>query len=336
MFLYLDTPGFRMGRKSGRIVVYLHDGSRREVPVVRLDAVVVGARGSISSDAVRLLSMNGIPVVFASRFSPYAVVHPFFMHGTVITRREQMLSYSDNRGVHLAKAFCYAATMNKARVLMYLAKSRGVVEFREISKRIEEIANEIMGVEGELDDIRLRLMGLEGNAARMYFDALRSVFPEWTGFVGRDYRPPTDPVNSLLSYGYVVLNAICCLAIAKCGLEPFAGFLHCDRSGKPSLVLDLSEEFRQPIVDIIAIRLFSKGMLSEGHFVFGDDGFVYLNREGKAVFFEALSKRLRKRVKDPYGSPVAFKGAIMRQARNIARFVLGVIPSYKPFVWRWW
>jgi len=70
--------------------------------------------------------------------------------------------------------------------------------------------------------------------------------------------------------------------------------------------------------------------------VFGDDGFVYLNREGKAVFFEALSKRLRKRVKDPYGSPVAFKGAIMRQARNIARFVLGVIPSYKPFVWRWW
>jgi len=336
----LDSPGFRLGRRSGRLVVRFRDGGKREVPIVNLDVVVVHSRGSISTEAIRLLCLNNIPVVFASRFSPYGTVHPFFMHGTVITRREQMLALGDGRGLFLARMFCYATTVNKARVLQYFAKSRSydgeLSSFlRDVAGRISGIAGRILGVEGDLERVRLVLMGLEGEAASLYFDAFWRLVPEELGFRGRERRPPRDPVNALLSYGYTLLNALCTLAIAKCGLEPFAGFLHVDRSGKPSLVLDLSEEFRQPFIDVLVVSLFSRRMLTLDHFDFLDNGTVFLNKDGKAVFFDAFNDRLHMLVRSPYGGSVSFRGAIMRQARYLVRYLLRMIPEYRPFIWRW-
>lgn len=341
MILILDTPGFRLGRRSGRIVVRYSDGRKpSEIPIVELDAVIVSARGSVSTDAVRLLSLNGIPIIFAGRFSPYAVTHPFFMHGTVLTRREQMRAYDDWRGVYLAKMFCYATIVNKARVLQYFAKSRSYDA--ELAERLERCSETIMGFaerimseDGRLDDIRMRIMGYEGEAANIYFDAVRLLVPEDLGFEGRERRPPRDPVNAALSYGYTILNSICALALSKCGLEPYAGFLHADRSGKPSLLLDLSEEFRQPFIDIMVIGLFSKRSLGMEHFDFNEDDMVYLNSEGKKVFFGALNRRLKKIVRNPYGKKLTFRGCIMRQARNIARFLLGTRKEYRPFIWGW-
>lgn len=340
MILVIDSPGFSLGKKSVRIVVRYRDGSKQEVPIVDLDLVVVSARGSISTDAIRLLSLNNIPVIFAGRFSPYATTHPFFMHATVITRREQMRALYDERGAYLARMFCYATTMNKVRVLQYFAKSRSydsdlVGVLREHADRIRAYAEMIKNTSGSLDSIRMRIMGYEGEAASIYFDALRLLVPEDLGFGGRDKRPPRDPVNSVLSYGYTILNSICTLAISKCGLEPFAGFLHADRSGKHSLVLDLSEEFRQPFIDIMVVGLFSKKSLDFEHFDYRDDGTVYLNDRGKPIFFDAFNNRLKMRVKTPYGKQTTFRGAIMRQARNIVRFLLGIRNEYRPFIWRW-
>ena len=343
MILVLDVPGFRLGRRSSRIVVRFRDGGReekQEVAVVDLDVVIVGARGSISTDAVRLLSLYNVPVVFACGYSPYAVVHPFFMHGTVLTRREQIRAFDDERGVYLARAFCWATTMNKVRVLNYFAKSRSYDEglserLRESAARIEELCDRISSTEGVLERIRPVIMGYEGEAANIYFDALRLLLPEDLGFRGRERRPPRDPVNAILSYGYTILNAICTLSIAKCGLEPYAGFLHVDRSGKPSLILDLSEEFRQPLIDVMVVMLFSKRVLQEDHFDFRDDGGVLLNRMGKSLFFTYFNERLERRVRDPYGKRVSFRGAIMRQSRYLARFLLGIRGEYRPFIWRW-
>jgi len=343
MILVLDVPGFRLGRKSSRVIVrFKNDGreEKKEVPIVDLDVVIVSARGSISTDAIKLLSLHNIPVVFACAYSPYAVLHPFFMHGTVLTRREQIVAFYDERGVYLAKAFCWATTMNKVRVLNYFAKSRSYDEdlsekLKENAARIENLCGRIRNTEGSLERIRPVIMGFEGEAANIYFDSLRFLLPEDLGFRGRERRPPRDPVNAILSYGYTILNAICTLSIAKCGLEPYAGFLHTDRSGKPSLILDLSEEFRQPLIDVMVVVLFSKKILHIDHFDFRDDGTVVLNRMGKSLFFTYFNERLEKKVKDPYGKPTTFRGAIMRQSRHLARYLLGIRNEYRPFVWRW-
>jgi len=327
-------------KRGGRLIVTYPDGSKKEVAVSKLSVVVVCARGSFSTDIIRELAECNVPIVFSNNFSPYAVLHPFFMHATVLTRREQMRAIDDDRGFQLAKAFCYATTMNKARVLYYFAKSRERSDnelaslLREVAGKIEELALKIYGLRGKLSTLRMKMMGIEGEAARIYYDAVKYLVPSDLGFRGREKRPPRDPVNSLLSYGYTILNSIVLLSIAKTGLEPFAGFLHTDRSGKPSLVLDLAEEFRQPLVDVVVISLFSKKRLSMEDFDHSDNGCCYLNEDGRAKFFDAFNKRLQTRA-FPDGKSISFEAAIMRQAREVARFVLGRVPVYRPFVWRW-
>lgn len=336
MILVLDKAGFSLGRRGRGLVVRFRGGDKKFVSVVDLDEVVISANGSISTEAIRLLSSYGVPVVFSGRFSPYAVVHSFFAHGTVLVRRAQMEALGDGRGVLLAKAFVFGATKNKERVLRYFAKGRRDVsgDLLDAADRIASVLDEIKGLEGDrIDSVRSRLMGLEGEAANIYYGAFRLLFNDELGFRGRERRPPRDPVNALLSFGYTILNSLCSLAIAKVGLEPFAGFLHVDRSGRPSLVLDLSEEFRQPIVDVVVVRLFSKRGLSADDFVCGDDG-CFLGGDGKKVFFEEFNSRLGKMVSWA-GSRRSFRGAIMFQARQVVRFLLGIIPRYRPFVWRW-
>ena len=335
--LSINRHGFKLFRRGRRLVVVFSDGEKREVAISKLSVVVISARGSISVDVIRELANNNIPIVFAGGFSPYAVLHPFFMHATVLTRREQMASLFDYRGFYLARAFCFATTMNKARVLKYFSKSRrrtdpDVADFLDDSaSRIEEIAGEINGLEGDLALLRFKMMGLEGEAAKIYYNALKYLLPTELGFNGREKRPPRDPVNSLLSYGYTILNSLVMLAIAKTGLEPFAGFLHTDRSGKPSLVLDLSEEFRQPIIDVVVVSLFSKRVLTGDDFFIGDGGFWMLCDEGRVKFFEAFNRRLKS---NSCVGGRSFEAAIMRQARKIARFILRRDPVYEPFIWR--
>jgi len=338
--LFINSHGFTVSKRGGLLVVKFADGSKREIALSRLSLVVVSARGSFSTDVVRALALENVPIIFASHDYPYAVLHPLFMHATVVTRREQMRALGDERGYFLARAFSYATTLNKARVLRYFAKSRSrddpdLAEYlRSVANRIEFIASEIHGFEGSLDDSRFKILGLEGEAARIYYDALRYLFPPDLGFKGREKRPPRDPVNSALSFGYTLLNSIVLLAILKVGLEPYAGFLHTDRSGKPSLVLDLSEEFRQPVVDVLVVSLFSKRVLGWGDFMgFDERGVLLLNEEGRNKYVSYFSNRLRGRVSSrDYSS---FESSIMRQARLVARYLLGRVKIYNPFIWRW-
>ncbi len=210
------------------------------------------------------------------------------------------------------------------------------------------------------DTVRYRLMGLEGEGASVYFGAIRTLLPSWAGFDGRNRRPPRDPFNACLSYGYAVLEGAILTGIGAAGLEPFAGFLHSDRSGKPSLVLDLIEEFRQPVVDRVALRLFRRRQLQDVHFD-KQPGRVLFTEEGKRVLVGALYQEIRHGAAQP-GSGGRRKGqgsgangdtaaasnlgadtigtgsfyrAAIGQARKLARFVLGQDPAYEPYLWKW-
>ncbi|MEM4447717.1 MAG: CRISPR-associated endonuclease Cas1 [Candidatus Jordarchaeales archaeon] len=340
MELEVFTSGCRVGRR-GRLIRVTRGGEVVcEVPVSKLSMVIVSGRVSVSSEAVRLLAENGVPVLFMCGWRPVALLHGFFMHGTVLTRREQIAAYRDWRGVHLAKGFVRGGLVNKAQLLRYFAASRGRSDggvarvLEEAASEIFRVACEVDGVEGEsVDEVRFEIMGLEAEGARLYYEALRLLLPEEAGFERRERRPPRDPVNACLSYGYSLLNAKCLAVVAACGLEPYAGFLHADRSGKPSLVLDLSEEFRQPVVDRTVVSLFSKGELRREDFSF-KGGFVVLEKRGREVLLRALNERFRGEVRVDGGS-AQLGSVISRQARMVARFLLGKAPKYEPFFFDW-
>ncbi len=340
LILWVSSHGCKVGRKGRLVRVTCNGEVLREVPASKLTEVIVSGRASISSDAVQLLAENGVPVLFMCGWRPVALLHGFFMHGTVLTRREQMAAYGDGRGVHLAKGFVRGGLVNKAQLLRYFAASRGRSD-RELADVLEEAASEVFriacdveGVEGDtVDDVRFEVMGLEAEGTKVYYEAVRLLLPEGVGFERRERRPPRDPVNAALSYGYTVLDGRCLSAVAACGLEPYAGFLHADRSGKPSLILDLSEEFRQPAVDRAVISLFSRRVLGREDFKF-EGGRVVLEGKGRERLLKALNDRFKGEVRVD-GSMIPLENVIFRQARMIVRYLLGKAPRYEPYVFTW-
>jgi len=298
MIYVFNEPGTYIGKKSQTLNVKLPDNQKKQIAVKNISNVVIDSRVQLTYDALMLLARNGISVVFTQKHRPMGVFHPFATHGTVLTRREQILAYNDDRGVYLAKQFAKASLENKARLLLRLRKPRIsknpelAQRFKEVIDTIRQKIEQLERIEGRVDDVRWNIMGIEGSGAKEYFQALQLIIPSGLGFSGRERRPPRDPVNSCLSYGYTILYGYILIGIAAAGLEPFAGFLHSDRSGKPSLALDLIEEFRQIIIDRLIIKLFVRRILTNDDFD-SEGGPYFLNDKGKKKF--AINNRTSKK-----------------------------------------
>ena len=337
VLLIVDEPS--VIRKSGRRIVVESrvNRNKKEVSVYDLDAMLILKRSSLSTDVIRLVCSYGKFILIGDREHEFAVIHPFIPHGTVVIRREQMKAFDDERGSYLAKMFVYATCMNKARLLKYFAKGRSdyVADLlKERAEAIENRASHIRELEGFLDDIRRSLLGIEGDCAYLYFDAIAKILPKELGFRGREKRPPRDPVNSCLSFGYILLYGQILIKIVSNGLEPYAGFLHTDRSGRPSLVCDLCEEFRQPVVDKIVYPLFTRRILKKNDFQ-REKSRVIMSKKALRIFLSAFMQRLDSQVRYDKCKRT-FRTLITHQTRKLVRFLLRRIDRYEPYVWGWW
>lgn len=169
-------------------------------------------------------------------------------------------------------------------------------------------------------------MGLEGTGGRLYWQQIGNMLPDKLGFERRSHQGATDTVNAALNYGYGILTAHVWGAVMNAGLEPFAGFLHVDRSGKPSLVLDLMEEFRQPVVDRAIFSWLNKG------------GILKLEKGMlDAASRENIASRVLLRLVAPEphrGKQHQVRSIIQMQARLAASAVRGLRP-YRPFSFKW-
>jgi CRISPR-associated protein Cas1 len=333
MELLVEQPGAFVGRRSERIRVSVKGETLDERPLYGLEGVLIAAGGvSLSSDLVRECAERGIPIHFLSRSgTPYARLIAPGLTGTVRTRREQLLAGGDRRGVELAQAFAAGKLNNQANLLRYMVKNRRAEgdlfeDVREAAFRLQEIARRIAMLPGEtLDAVRDDLLTLEARAAREYWDACRRLLAEPT-WLGRETRGATDLVNVLLNYGYGCLYGKVEQAVLLAGLDPYAGFVHTDRAGKPSLVLDLIEEFRQPVVDRTVFALLRLGVrfsLEEGR----------LDMESRRHLAEKIEERLAGRARHE-GKQHTLKTIIQMQARRVATFVRGEA-AYRPFVAPW-
>lgn len=261
---------------------------------------------------------------------PYASLVSPNLGGTVKTRRAQLLSYEDARGVMLGRAFALGKLRSSANNLKYYAKYRKSADraaydfvYRRVDG-IEALARQTEDIEGEkVGEVRGALLNVEGRAANLYWEGVRRIVPE---FPGREGRGASDLVNSLLNYGYGILYNRVLSAVTRAGLDPFAGYVHTDRPGKPSLVLDLIEEFRAPVVDRAIL-----GALGMG-FKVGMDG-EYLDEKTRKLAAARVRERLAVRVTHR-GKKQTLENIVHAQARSVASFVRDGTP-YKPFVGSW-
>lgn len=333
--LFLDDYGMFLGKKSERLVVKKKKKVVKEVPLFKLSKVFITSRGiSLSADAVEKCMKHGIQINFLNfKNEPYAKISSPFLQGTVKTRRAQLIAYNNKKGKELAVSFVTGKIKNQISLLKYMSKYRKKRDpelYDFMCKRIENIEDflaEVREIAGEkIDDVRQQLMTVEAHCAKEYWKTVKEILPDEVEFTGRETRGATDLVNCLLNYGYAILYSQVQGAIILAGLDPFAGYLHVDRSGRASLVLDLVEEFRQQMVDRTVFALLNQGAkmkIEEGR----------LGKKTKKKLRDKLMERLDSYVKYE-DKKHKLRVIIQRQARHMATFLRNE-RDYEPFVGKW-
>ncbi|MBN1216338.1 MAG: CRISPR-associated endonuclease Cas1 [Candidatus Lokiarchaeota archaeon] len=359
MDVILDTPGTRLGKRKDMLKISVPNHDEVEVPVREIESIIANKGVQITSQALQFLSSYAVNIIYTSLGKPYGIYTPFANVGTVFTRRQQLLAYEDWRGLHLASKFVYATIENKRKLLLYFAKNRkesNPKKYKRLRFAAEHLAEMVDALElftkkirkGErISNKRQELMGIEGRATAIYFREFGSLLPKEFKVLRRTRRPPTDPVNSLLSLGYTILLGYITTGIAAAGLELYGGFLHSDRSGKPSLALDLIEEFRQPIIDRFVARLIQKSQINTDNFENSIYGYR-LKNEARDFFYKELRKEItggkesellfgdnQKLSKEKSKMKLNYKKEIVKQARMVANYLIGATSNYVPFIMNW-
>jgi len=254
----------------------------------------------------------------------------------------QFKAYTEPKGLVLAKEFVKGKLKNQANILKLMAKNRKLRNrfladvLYHSGRAIDRIYDYIDKITGKrVDDVRLKLMNLEAEAARTYWGAISQVLPSELEFPGRKTRGAKDPFNAMLNFGYqAALFPEVWRAVCYAGLDPFAGFLHADRPGKPSLILDLMEEFRQQTVDRPLISLITRKILKPEEILAENDEERTLSKRTVQILFQEVLERLETKVMFG-GRRISIKNVIYIQARNVTRFLIGDTLNYRPFVLGW-
>jgi len=330
--LFVSGFGLFIGKKSERVEVRKGKSVCAQVPLMRLQEIIVASRGvSFSSDLVEELCERGIRIAcLTSAGKPFALITSPMLTATVETRRAQFAAYQNERGAELCRWIVAGKLHNQEKLLRYFAKSREGVRKVALEKgaaALRRLRRGALAAEGKMpDEVRGEVMGLEGTGGRIYWQQIGNMLPDALGFDGRSHQGATDGVNAALNYGYGILTAHVWGAVMNAGLEPFAGFLHVDRSGKPSLVLDLMEEFRQPVVDRAIFSWLNKG------------GVLTLQKGMlDAASKENVASRVLMRLvaaEQHRGKEHQVRSIVQMQARLAASAVRGLRP-YRSFSFKW-
>lgn len=330
--LIAELFGTHIGKYQERLKVMQKGEVLVQAPLLHLQSVHILSEGvSLSADVIKACAERGIPIfLIDSTGEPYASVYASGLTGTVITRREQLRAYDDARGVHIGLAIANAKIHNQAATLRYLARNRDDAIAKSLLGYAGDMSDyqaklDKLPTTGRIDDIRQTVLSIEANAAQAYWEAVRMVIPAEYGWEKREGRGATDPVNVLLNYGYGMLYGQIERALVLAGLDPFAGFIHTDRPGKPSLTLDMIEEFRSVIVDRTVIGLLTR------HFkvTFTEQGL--LTDDCKKTFATHILERYETKMRYPTDR-YALKHIMQMQARSLASYVRGDAPQYKGFL----
>jgi CRISP-associated protein Cas1 len=327
--LYLVTPGTRVGISSETLCITVPDQPERRVPLKDVTSVMAMGQVQITTQALHALMESGRSVTYATRSGRLVGTVAGVATKNVLLRAEQVrASSSIERALHIARGIVSAKISNQRTLLRRSGRAPEHV--------LEDLATGQQATDrvGSLDELR----GLEGMAARRYFEHFPSMLhgdPELQGDMsGRNRRPPRDPVNAMLSFGYALLAKDATTACVAAGFDPMVGFLHTLRPGRPALALDLMESFRPLIVDSVVVRCVNTRSVTVRDFHRSQAG-VLLAAAGRAAFLRAYEQRMEELVTHPtFGYRMSYRRMLELESRLLARHLEGELPAYRPLVTR--
>jgi len=334
--LYVQEPGSHVGKRSEHLVVRKDGQEVTRVPMHAIRQLVVFGNVQVSTQALETLVANEIPIAYLTGYGRFIGTFAPAERKNVGLREAQFRRFADPAEcLSLSKAVVRGKLINQRALLMRSLRSDGDRGSDEPAAR--DLAELIRRLDGAptLETV----LGLEGQGAALYFGEfgrfLRAQPPgRGFDFTGRNRRPPRDPVNSLLSFAYALLTKDCFAAVSTVGFDPYKGFFHSNRHGKPSLALDLMEEFRPVIADSVVLTLLNNEMLSPADFLVWREA-CQLTETGRRTFFQVYEQRKATVITHPvYGYKMSYSRMLEVQARMLAAYVRGSVPAYTGFTVR--
>ncbi|MCA9115126.1 MAG: CRISPR-associated endonuclease Cas1 [Planctomycetaceae bacterium] len=325
--LYLSEQGTSLGKSGDRLVIRRRREVLREVRLIDVSQVCLFGNVQVTAQALRELTIRGVPVCHFTYGGWFHGMTAGLVHKNVELRRTQFATAaSPAASLVFARAFIVGKIRNSRTLLR-----------RHLPERKADL--------NQLDDLRRRaercpeaasLLGIEGTAARVYFGGFFHLLSDRSEFDvnGRNRRPPRDPVNALLSFVYGLLVKELTVVLQSVGFDPMLGFFHQPRYGRPSLALDLTEEFRPLIGDSVVLTVINNGEVDRDSFI-ERAGMVALTTAGRRSVLAAFERRLNNEVTHPlFGYRISYRRVLEVQARLLSRVLTGELPEYPNFCTR--
>ncbi len=306
------------------------------IPIHHLESVCVFGASTVSPPALDLCWEHGVAVNFLSEFGHFQARLTGVADTSVTLRRTQFRVADDPaKCAALARQIVAGKLQNSRHSLLRAAReSDSEDERNQLQSVVEGLARQVhcLAEQTDLDQVR----GAEGLGSQQYFSVFRLLLKqqrEAFAFTTRNRRPPRDRINCLLSFLYALVRHDCVAALTSIGLDPFVGFLHADRPNRPSLALDLMEEFRPWLADRLAVTLINRQQLSPEDFAAREGGAVELTDAGRKRVIRAYQERKQEMLNHPLlEQNLRLAQMPFIQARLLARHLRGDLPDYLPLV----
>ncbi len=336
--MYVQEQGARVSKSGESLEAWLKDKRLGESRLFETSQVALFGSVQITTQALSEALERGIPVLFFSMGGWFKGLAQGMAHKNVELRLAQYRAALDPAASLKFAAVWVAAKIRNGRTLLMRNHPNPAQDIIDSLNRLAREAGQVTSLAS--------LLGVEALAAKQYFSLFNGMLkskadPERAGadgwafdFNGRNRRPPRDPINALLSYGYALLAKELTVTTLAVGFDPFLGFYHQPRYGRPSLALDLMEEFRPLIADSLALNVVNNGMLTPADFIRRGPACM-LTPEGRKKYLRAYEARLDTLITHPiFGYRISYRRVLEVQARLLGRALAGEIPEYPAFVTR--
>jgi CRISPR-associated protein Cas1 len=341
--LYVTEPGSCLEREYGRIIITQENEVLDAVPIRKLEDVVLFGNVGVTTPALHLLLENGVNLCFLSRNGKVrGILKSYMKPQSELIPNQYFLTQSESFRIAFSKQIVIGKLSNYRVFLKRLLRRK--LNFQ--NQLDEEETERILNSPTLLDQIKKKvrkassideLMGLEGLGSKTYFSVFFKAFSVASGLVinKRQKRPPKDPINAMLSLGYTLLSQSILSAIFISRLDPFLGFFHANKPGRPALALDLMEEFRSVIVDSLVLTLINKRIIQKHDFVQDQNGAIRFGKRGIKVFIKQYQKRIDTEIWCPReGRKISYRKVFENQARSLSRIIDGSEATYLPHRWK--
>ena len=324
--VYVQTQGAVVGKSGDQLEVRQKGQTLQKVRLMEISQLSIFGNVQVTAQAVRELCDRNIPVCHFTYGGWFSGITTGMSHKNVELRcRQYMGAMTSETSLLIARRMVFGKIKN-CRTLLRRNHSHPPAAILSELDRLAERAE----AASSLDN----LLGIEGAAARTYFSEFSGMIKAGSlefDFNGRNRRPPRDPVNAILSFLYAMLIKQAAVTALTVGFDPYLGFYHQPKYGKPALALDLVEEFRPLIADSVCLTLINNGELGPEHFVVRGDA-TALTQNGRRKVIEACERRMDALITHPlFGYAVSYRRILEVQARLLSRHLLGELPTYPVF-----